>query len=403
MGIKILIYIFSVYGCLCCTCKKCYNNDKSIDLDKDDVKKDNDKKDNEFIKRKKKEKIKKIIDKKLLDDYEVCNDMVFYKWHSNNCGVKCTLIALTILFNKPKILNDWENSDNEFLKTLAEIFVRYNNKDTSKDDVSIFFHAVEKYFVDYYNNNIEIQNKKTKMDSDFIYIIQKFINMFPVYEVEKIRKNFKDINDINELFKNVNKLEFKNYSDFSSKLEIIYIIFDIIAKIYNINYEEHYNQKFFQIENNIYTTDFGIEDFDKVHFFTLELRYNDTNILHECIIYKKEDKYYLENCNTVIEINKELVKICYENDDFQPIIDIYVKNGGLEYKYIRIDNFFYSEYKNVEKKDELIYNLCKRDILDEYNACPEGFNYDIEHNSEYYNISQDEIKKIFKELNIVKH
>ena len=371
-------------------------------------------KNNEFNKPKKKEKkqiIKKEIDKSLLQNYEVCNDIVFYKWHSNNCTVKYTLIALIITFNKPKILNDWLNSGNEFLKTLAEIFIRYNNKDNSKDDVSIFFHALLKYLVDYYNNNIEIQKKKTEMDSDFIKIIEHFKNMFPCYKVEKIGKIFEDIKNIDELFKNVNKLEFKNYSDFTSSLNITNIIFDIIAKIYNINFEKHYIHEYFQIENNVYTNDFEIEDFYKVPFFTLTLRYKDTNIIHECIIYKKEDKYYLENCNTVIKINKELVKTCYENDDFQPIINIYIKNGGLEYKYKYVDDNLYAEYKNVEKKDKLIYNLCKRDILCIYNDFPEDFKYDteedfkydIEEKSKYYNISQDEIKKIFKELNISKH
>lgn len=394
------MYIFSVYGCLCCTCKKCYNNDKSIDLDKDDVKKDN-----EFYKPKKKEKkqiIKKEIDEKLLQDYEVCNDMVFYKWHSNNCTVKSTLINLTILFNKPKILNDWINSNNEFLKTLAEIFVRYNNKDTSKDDVSIFFHAVEKYYIDYYNTNIKIQRKKENFDEDFIKTVGHFIEIFKTYISGKFN-NKKDYCDKEYLAKNVDMLEFKKFTDYNSSFNTNMIIDDIISKIYNINYEVHNGANIFQLDDVIYSDDIlNDEDFDKILYIELDLEYSK-KISHKCTIYKKENKYYLENCDTVIRITKELVQKCYQNNYFQPIIDIYIKNGGIIYKCRELlTKVGYAEYKNI-KKNDLVYNLCKNDILYYYNYHPNGFNYDIKENSISYNISQDEVKKIFKELNIVKH
>jgi len=371
---------------------KINNNDNDKNGENLQNNKDN-KKNNDFLKKNKKE-IK--IDEKYLKDYKICNEKCFFEYENNNCAVKSTLSIFCKIFNKKKIIEDWLKSDNIVLKTLGEILKRYNKNDKSKKDYDIFFHNLERFFVDYYNNNIKIQKSKTKPDEDFKEIMNIFLDFFGNYKFKEIQKDNRLIT-FSDLFNNVESLEYRKYNDYLSRFNLLKLI-TLINKFYPLNYKMH-KIHYFQVENDIYTI--YDDNFNNIFYIDLNCKYYETG--HNCLIFKENDKFYFENCNNVFEINGKLVEACFENRNYQPIIDIYIKEGGINYKYDYSFDFIYL-YKN-KTMDDAIYECTKNDILLEYNYYKENDknNLDLftaDELSEYYELDKNLIRKILLELNI---
>ena len=369
----------------CCTCSR-YKKEKTDINNKEDNK--------EASKKKHKYENEKVkIDEKWLEDYKICDEKCFFEYEKNNCSVKSTLSIFCKIFNKKKIIEDWLKSDNIVLKTLGEILDRYSKNDKSKKDYDIFFHNLERFFVDYYNANIKNQRLKDKPDEDFKEIMKIFLNLFGNYKFKEIQKDNRLIT-FNDLFNNVDKLEYRKYNDYLGRFKISDLII-LINKFYNLNYQTH-ELNYFQVENDIYTD--SCYDFNRLYYVDLDVEYS--NIGHQCIIFKEDDKFYFENCDKVFEITEKLVEVCWENTNFQPIVDIYIKNGGLDYEYKFVDDSLY-QYKN-RNMDDVIYECTKNDILSNYNEFKDTgqFDYSIKEQAAHYNLPEDIIRKIYKELNI---
>ena len=392
---KLILYIFVTLKTFymyckcsdCCTCSR-YKKEKTNINNKEDNKEDSKKErkyENEDIK----------IDKKWLEDYKVCYEKCFFEYEKNNCSVKSTLSIFCKIFNKKKIIDNWLKSDNIVLKTLGEILDRYSKNDKSKKDYDIFFHCLLNYFVDYYNDNIDEQKKKTEVDKDFKDTIKIFLDFFGNYKFKEIQKDNRLIT-FNDLFNNVDRLEKRTYTDFFGRFNLNGLIF-IINKFYPLSYQTHgYN--YFQVENDIYTD--SCYDFNRLYYLALHVKY--FNIGHQCIVFKEDNKFYFENCDKVFELNEKLVEACWKNCNYQPIIDIYIREGGINYKYKSADDFLY-QYKN-KNIDDVIYECTKNNISYDYNKYKDNeddpFVYEIKFHANYYNLPEDIIRKIYKELNI---
>lgn len=381
------------------TCN-CYKNEKNtvIKIDNKIQNENDNKNNNDFRKKHNNLKNKEFkIDKKYLNDYKICDEKCFFEYENNNCTVKSTLSIFCKIFNKKKIIEDWLKSNNIILKTLGEILDRYNKNDKSKKDYDIFFHNLLSFFVDYYNDNIKIQKLKTEPDKDFKEIMNIFLKFFGNYDFKEIKKNDQEIT-FSDLFNNVDKLKYQKYNDYLARFNLSNLIV-LINKFYHLNYKNpqiHY----FQVENDIYVTN-CTDNFDDLFFISLDVRYG--NIGHRCIIFKENNKFYFENCNKIFEINNKLVEVCWENDNYQQIIDIYIKEGGINYKYESVDEYLY-QYKN-KNFDDVIYKSTKNDILLEYNYYKENEKNNLnlftaDKLSEHYKLDKNLIRKILLELNI---
>jgi len=390
---KLILYIFVTFKtfymyCKCSDCRTCCKKESYNINNKEDNKEDG-KKECKY----ENEKIK--IDKKWLEDYKVCDEKCFFEYENNNCSVKSTLSIFCKIFNKKTIIDNWLKSDNIVLKTLGEILDRYSKNDKSKKDYDIFFHCLLNYFVDYYNDNIDEQKKKTEVDKDFKDTVNIFRKMFCAYKINGIELDGECIY-FSDVIKKVDRLEKKTYTDFLCKFNLNDLIF-IINKFYHLNYQTHaYN--YFQVENDIYTD--SCYDFNMLYYLALHVKY--FNIGHQCIVFKEDDKFYFENCDKVFELNEKLVEACWKNCNYQPIIDIYIKEGGINYKYESAKDFLY-QYKN-KNIDDVIYECTKNEILYEYQLYKDNeddtFFYSIESNADHYKLPEDIIRKIYKELNI---
>ena len=322
------------------------------------------------------------------ETYKICSESPCYPWENNNCSIQTILSEISLIFNKPKIINDWLNSDNALLKTLGEILKRFREGDKSKEDYKIFYNKFFNFFCDYYNKNYKDQKLKEEPDKEFKDIVIIFSDFFLKYFCEKLSLEPDKIG-FKEIFNSINKIEYKEVNDYCGSFKLKLLI-ELIDKYYNLKLK-HKPSILYEVGNSTYQI--GAENFNDVFLIELVIYYN--GIGHMALILKKQNKYYFQICNKIYEVEKELVEECFNCKNYQKIIDINTKEGGYDYKY-----FCHNEYSCFDNKniDEIYYQDVKNDIFEEIKDGE--LKCTIHKFAKHYKLPEKTIVKMLKELNI---
>ena len=344
-----IVFLFKVKSKICCNCKK-NNNDNNKEINSEDIEKENDKKIVDIIKN---NEIYKT-------DYKTSK----FKWNNNNCTIKTSLLNLMLFFdNCLEIFEDIKKEENIICKRA---------KKEALEIIKEIIKIREKYLK---GENLITMQDFYKRCHDYQYKFYKEVKDDEIYDIDKLKKlneesiylpelicfgyNFKDIldnldnpsqlsNEKDEFVKfrdkDLEKPDYKEYrTDFESGckfLLIIKLLSKLIKDLKVIDYDTNkiaiiYKGKIFKIESYLNITELDIND--KIISITLGVNYGNTG--HSCLIFRdKDNKYYFDCCNDIIEINVEDIK----NKNFQKILDIWAKKcNSYHYKIRSIGEILY--------------------------------------------------------------